>query len=74
MLALLYAFHISQEREQVISYKRKPTTKPNKESDDDIESANSLKSHVFSEDSVHSHSNVGSFQQKEHSFTGTRPR
>lgn len=44
-----------QEREQVISYKKKPTTKPYKESkdeDDEIDSAPSLKSGVFSDDSV----------------------
>lgn len=37
-----------QEREQVISYKKKISNKPQKESDDEIESANSLKSGVFS--------------------------
>ena len=44
-----------QEREQVISYKKKPTAKLQKESrdeDDEIDSAPSLKSGVFSDDSV----------------------
>lgn len=41
-----------QERDQIISYKKKTSNKQQKESDDEIESANSLKSGVFSEDSV----------------------
>ncbi len=37
-----------KERDQIISYKKKTSGKQQKDSDDEIESANSLKSGVFS--------------------------